>query len=101
MQYKDKARQKQRNHNLKQVALKAQGGIKPVTKHASGKAQQAQQAVKKLPAAKRRLIENREDDADFTKEYRFLKKLKQGKITEVSFDSNMYYNQEYTQASST
>ena len=83
MQYKDKARQKQRNQNLKQLALKSQAGVKPVSKHSPAKAQQAQQPSKKLPAAKRRLIETREDDADLTLEYRYLKKLRQGKITEV------------------
>lgn len=83
MQYKDKARQKQRNQNLKQLALKSQAGVKPTSKHSPAKAQQAQQPSKKLPAAKRRLIETREDDADLTLEYRYLKKLRQGKITEV------------------
>lgn len=85
IQFKDKARQKQRNQNLKQLALKTEAGGKPARK-AVPKVQHAQllqQATKKLPAAKRRLLENREDDADLSIEYRYLKKLKQGKITEV------------------
>lgn len=82
MQFKNKARQRQRNQHLKQLALKAQHRGTPLPNQVQ-KAQPAQQAGKKLPAAKRRLQESREDSADFSREYRYLKKLKQGKITEV------------------
>ena len=84
MQYKDKA-------HLKQLALKTDAGGKPARKDApkAQHAQQAHPASKKLPAAKRRLLENREDDADLSIEYRYLKKLKQGKITEVGLPWNI------------
>ena len=41
------------------------------------------QKEKRLPAAKRRLIEARQDADDFAAEYRMLKKVKKGKMSEV------------------
>ena len=39
---------------------------------------------KKLPAAKRRRLETQEDDAALVEDYRHLKKLKNGQITQVN-----------------
>ncbi len=41
------------------------------------------QPVKKAPAAKRRLLEKQEDEASLVEDYRQLKKLKNGHISEV------------------
>jgi len=41
------------------------------------------QKEKRLPAAKRRQIEARQDADDFAAEYRMLKKVKNGKMSEV------------------
>lgn len=41
------------------------------------------QKEKRLPAAKRRQIEARQDADDFAAEYRMLKKVKKGKMSEV------------------
>jgi len=39
---------------------------------------------KRLPAAKRRQVEAKQDIEDFAAEYRLLKKVKKGKASEVS-----------------
>jgi hypothetical protein len=43
-----------------------------------------QQKERRLPAAKRRLLEARQDVEDFAAEYRLLKKVKKGRLSEVS-----------------
>lgn len=49
-------------------------------------AQQLAEQEKRLPAAKRRTIQQREEMEDLTREYQLLKKLKRGKISEHEFD---------------
>ena len=49
---------------------------------------------KRLTAAKRRAIEAREDFDDINDDYRALKKLKKGKITEEEFDFELGFEQE-------
>jgi ATP-dependent RNA helicase DDX55/SPB4 len=44
---------------------------------------QEPQREKRLPAAKRRQLEARQDADDFAAEYRMLKKVKKGKMSEV------------------
>ena len=88
LQYKDKARQKQRQNTLKQQLAKQQSQAGKIHKTSNSKAQHAQQApVKKLPAAKRRLLESHQDEASFADDYRQLKKLKNGRISEVGLMS--------------
>lgn len=45
---------------------------------------QEPQREKRLPAAKRRQLEARQDADDFAAEYRMLKKVKKGKMSEVN-----------------
>ena len=87
LQFKDKARQKQRQQTLKQLsAQKPQQGSK-AHKRGDSRAPLAQQAViKKLPAAKRRLLEMQQDEASLVEDYRQLKKLKNGHISEVRYE---------------
>lgn len=47
------------------------------------KQQRPEQPEKKLTAARRRLLEDRQDEADFLEEYRLLKRLRRGKISTV------------------
>ena len=52
---------------------------------------QEPQREKRLPAAKRRQLEARQDADDFAAEYRMLKKVKKGKMSEVnSFPGYMH-----------
>ena len=80
-QFKDKARQKAR---VKKLAERQQQRQAELAQGVAGKKQVApESAQKRLPAAKRRLLEHRQDESDFADEYRLLKKLKRGKLTEV------------------
>ena len=45
---------------------------------------QEPQREKRLPAAKRRQLEARQDADDFAAEYRMLKKVKKGRMSEVN-----------------
>ena len=82
LQYKDKARQKQ---YVKQLQRKQQ--LTEQTRAA--KQVPSQKVQKRLPAAKRRASELHQDEADFAKECRLLKKLQRGKITQEEFDEQM------------
>lgn len=48
------------------------------------------QKEKRLPAAKRRQIEARQDADDFAAEYRMLKKVKRGKMSEVRTSAQLF-----------
>lgn len=74
-QYKDKQREKQRRKQLQ----KASAPVAP----AAPTAKQPPKAEKHLPAAKRRQLSQRQELADLSDDYRLLKKLKKGKISEV------------------
>lgn len=80
VQFRSKAREKQRQLTLKQreTSLTKPGRVPAAP--VSGTQQPMQ---KKLPAAKRRRIETQEDDATLVEDYRHLKKLKNGQITQV------------------
>ena len=82
LQYKDKARQKQYAKQLqrKQQLAEQMRAAKQVP---------SQKMQKRLPAAKRRASELHQDEADFAKECRLLKKLQRGKITQEEFDEQM------------
>lgn len=79
-QLKNKAREKQRQLTLKQ---RDASGSKPGRAAAAAACPQ-QPAQKKLPAAKRRRLESQVDDAAVVEDYRQLKKLKHGRITQAS-----------------
>lgn len=74
--------EKQRQRILKQQADAAskleviKGAQVPVSQRSS---------QKRVPAAKRRQMELQQDDASLIKDYRHLKKLKSGRMTEVRF----------------
>lgn len=90
VKYKDKARQKQRQNTLKLQLAKQQNPAGKVQKSSKSKARHAQQApAKKLPAAKRRLLESHQDEASFADDYRQLKKLKNGRISEHQFNQHL------------
>lgn len=104
VQFKDKAREKQRQRALKQQQQQQAGqqgtGQGPCAaeakqeSHAAAAAarQRAQAAAaaaaaaeeKRLPAAKRRMLELRQDHDELKDDYRLLKKLKKGRASEVS-----------------
>ena len=83
LQFLDKKRQKVREHKLEEQAREAaaklqQPAVKPSKQHEA-----AGTTAKKVPAAKRRLLEDRQDVSDFASDYALLKKLKRGKLSEV------------------
>ncbi len=82
LQFKDKARQKQRQQTLKlQMSQEKPSSAKAQNRNKFKAA--VVQPVKKAPAAKRRLLEKQEDDASLVEDYRQLKKLKNGRISQV------------------
>ena len=83
-QFLNKAREKQRQKSLKQ-AVGAAGPQPPALDRQlskAGKRPAEQQAH--LPAAKRRLLDGRQDAAELADEYALLRKLKKGKLSEVT-----------------
>lgn len=82
LQFRNKAREKQRQLTLKQRGDTPVGKCGREQAAPAGCPQQPMQ--KKLPAAKRRRIETQEDDAALVEDYRHLKKLKNGQITQVN-----------------
>ena len=87
LQFLDKKRQKAREHKLEEKLREAetdaegkrqQPAIKPPKQNEA-----AASVPKRVPAAKRRLLEDRQDVSDFASDYALLKKLKRGKVSEV------------------
>lgn len=90
LQYKDKARQKQ--WLRKQADRAAATAAWQEQQGSMAKTQKKQEPTwqKKLPSAKRRQMDARQDQADFAAEYSMLRKLKRGKLSEVfSFASTI------------
>ena len=81
-QFKNKVQEKQRQQTLKQQADAASelGVLQAAQAPVSQRLNQ-----KKLPAGKRRQMELQQDDASLLEDYRHLKKLKAGRMTEVRF----------------
>ncbi len=88
VQFKDKLREKQRRKLLAQRA--AEEGQKPIAELPREKPKPAAEPekVRRLPAARRRTINQRQDLEDLTDEYRLFKKLKKGKLSEVGVPSH-------------
>lgn len=82
LQFLDKARQKAREKRLKEKAAVA-AIAQPVNRDSHIKDQGIVKA-RRAPAAKRRLLEGRQDVSDIASDYALLKKLKKGKLSEVS-----------------
>lgn len=82
VQFKDKTRQKQWQRVLKQRQKQAEED-RAGKQQQRRKEQAAKEAEKKLPAFKRRKVDQRQDDKDFAAEYALLQKLKKKKISEV------------------
>ena len=102
LQFKDKAREKQRQRALKQqqtgqkgsttgpspaeVRQESQQGLAADKQRAQAAAAAAAAAEeRRLPAAKRRMLELRQDHDELRDDYRLLKKLKKGRASEVRF----------------
>jgi len=87
VKFLDKARQKAREKKLGQKA--AEMLQKQSEEHAAKpeRRRAAHPDIKRAPAAKRRLLEGRQDESDFAEEYTLLKKLKKGKLTEQEYDA--------------
>lgn len=92
VQYKDKHRERQRRQQLARAAAAPPTKTTPgsgVDKKAGNKttahgdASQDKQQEKHLPAAKRRQVNRRQELVDLEDDYRLLKKLKRGKISQV------------------
>eukprot|EP00877_Chromochloris_zofingiensis_P010332 jgi/Chrzof1/5552/Cz16g07090.t1 len=86
VKFRDKQREKQRQQVLKQ--RQAQQSSEQQQQQAQQKQPKASEQAdnKKLPAAKRRLLQHRDDLAELTHDYGLLKKLKKGKISQHQFD---------------
>jgi hypothetical protein len=96
-QFKDRAREKQRQKLLAQRALEraeaAAAGKPPGGPRAAGRAggggegggaaAAGKPPERRLPAEKRRALDAKRDDEDFAADYRLLRKVKRGKISEV------------------
>lgn len=79
-QFKNKQREKQRQKKLVERALQqklAAATERPLRQRPE------ETKERRLPAAKRRQIEARQDVEDFAAEYRMLKKVKKGRMSEV------------------
>ncbi|GAB2299343.1 DEAD-box ATP-dependent RNA helicase 18 [Dionaea muscipula] len=83
IKFKDKSRQKQRKRNL--LAKKAQEDQKLMLKKAKPALTPAT-VVKKKTAKQRRAAQSKEDEEELAQEYRLLKKLKRGAISESEFE---------------
>jgi len=80
MQFRDKAREKQRQKAISQAAAQQQAAP-PAAVDKAPRVKAAPDV--RLPAAKRRLLETRQDVDDLAGEYSLLRKLKKGKLSEV------------------
>lgn len=83
VQFKDRQREKQRQSTLRAKVAASDAAELSGRKRVSQKPQ-APAVPKKLTAAKRRLLEVRQDADDMSNDYALFKKLKKGKLTEVS-----------------
>lgn len=98
VQFKDKAREKQRQRAMKQQQQQEAGqqgtgkgppaaeAMQETHVAATAERQRAHAAAaeeRRLPAAKRRMLELRQDNDELTDDYRLLKKLKKGRASEV------------------
>ncbi|KAL6565285.1 DEAD-box ATP-dependent RNA helicase 18 [Orobanche gracilis] len=83
IKFKNKSREKQRKKNLqaKEEAQKQE----PKPHKANKRPNTAADVLKKRTAKQRRAIQTVEDDAELTRDYRLLKKLKRGVIDETQF----------------
>jgi ATP-dependent RNA helicase DDX55/SPB4 len=97
IRFKDKAREKQRQKLLQQRAQQqvdteaAKAGQKQGKDGASGPQaaagqQQQHKSGERLPAAKRRKLQARDEMAELEADYRLLKKVRRGKLSEHEFD---------------
>jgi ATP-dependent RNA helicase DDX55/SPB4 len=87
--YKDKAREKQRQQRLAQEREKAaqeEEAQDQRKQQAERPGKETQAPAHKLPAQKRRQAQQREDDDDLDDDWRMLKKLKAGKISEHDYN---------------
>ncbi len=84
-QFRDKAREKQRQKSLRQASTVAAAQSAPAAFRKPGKVGKRPQQLEeaRLPAAKRRLLDGRQDAAELADEYALLRKLKKGKLSEV------------------
>ena len=88
LQFKDKVRQKARLKKLEGRAAEKKKSEAPIQKQKKSKESKiADQPEKRVPAAKRRMLEDRQDVSEFADEYTLLKRLKKGKMTEVHRNS--------------
>jgi hypothetical protein len=98
VRFKDKTREKQRQKQLKQTAAAAaaagpdpqqqrrKGGARDKRGRGGAGAAAPEELDEKLPAAKRRQLQQRDEMAELTRDYQLLKKLKRGKISQRAFD---------------
>ena len=89
--YKDKTREKQRQQRLAQQAAEApkqhgQGGRRAQQADAAAAHAAPAALPHRLPAQKRRQVQQREDDDDLDADWRMLKKLKAGKVSEHEYN---------------
>lgn len=89
--FRDKAREKQRQKNL---------ASKPPRKERLQEPIRAPKKERKETADKRRLHQNREDEEEMNREYRLLKKLKKGTLSEQEYDEEVMLDTESAEPSS-
>ncbi|CAL8464167.1 g3702 [Coccomyxa elongata] len=82
VKFKNKQREKQRQKKLAERALQQKEAPERTERPRPEEAQKE----RRLPAAKRRQLEARQDAEDFAAEYRMLKKVKKGRMSEEEFD---------------
>ena len=84
-QFRENTREKQRQKALRQAAAAApaQSAQPAGPKPGKGAGKRPQLEEARLPAAKRRLLDGRQDAAELADEYALLRKLKKGKLSEV------------------
>jgi ATP-dependent RNA helicase DDX55/SPB4 len=93
--FRDRAREKQRQQALRKQRVEEEGAGKVAEgegrrngngKAAAAAAAAAAPAQKHLPAAKRRVLQARDEAEDLDRDYRLLRALKRGKISASEFD---------------
>ena len=98
--YADRARERVRQRALRKAAAAAPEGAearskvsKGACKHAKQKAaaiaEQQRAQERKLPAAKRQLHQAREDRDDLDDDYRLLRRLKKGKVSNAEYERSI------------
>ena len=92
--YLDKSREKQRKEKLKKALAESESGG---GRGNAGGAKKHHKQEKRLPSAKRHKIDNLQDDLELEEDWKLLKKLKKGQITEEEYEDQCFLSHQKLQ----